>query len=629
MSTIKLKPDKTLLCPTFDGYKLTSASGQFTSYTKPVNDGLCVSSSRSDNSSYLYTKLDALHNCLTPETTLNGDSSYSTVYCFNKRGQLLAYDFSSQNNLCPSRAVWQAELAEDAAERPSLLLPSSSTEEDALASATDEAALFGWLRPTLVLASPSLAVTADGRRHLTILQTGDRSPEAHHTWTTVFTANVGSCEVADARLVPNALSNSALLHVLLVAVVPPALLPVTAPSQLSRAPSLHLVTWLTISIENGEAYKVVRERLFAGAAALEYCQLDTACSAVVLLTHQHYTELRDSARPEVGRTKETPANKMDDQSKERPLFIYQQTDDDVTVRVITDSSASSESLRIGVTNSELCVGLRKGEDLLKGTFFHAVDPDTATWTVEGGRVEINVCKTVTGQRWEKLLREPELTGEEQEEFQETDRLAHLTSETWGGCSGVDEKPAYQPGELDSCDDADSDLLLLVLEGEGRTSVESTPRAHLGNTQYLATISSECGEPSLFCIRHDVDGVAWRVGQQVPEGSGDRFTHTATFNAFGYVRAGKTMAKYTSAPTDCSYVAVCDVRSHVYLFCQPQPLGGELKNRRTGKVTSNVARQLLLSLPEHHEVMGFATFQHVVFVCTSSDVYAYALSLGNA
>lgn len=57
----------------------------------------------------------------------------------------------------------------------------------------------------------------------------------------------------------------------------------------------------------------------------------------------------------------------------------------------------------------------------------------------------------------------------------------------GGFNSLDEKPAFHPGELESCDDADSDLLLLVLEAEGHTSVERMTRAYLGNTQYLATI----------------------------------------------------------------------------------------------------------------------------------------------
>ena len=59
--------------------------------------------------------------------------------------------------------------------------------------------------------------------------------------------------------------------------------------------------------------------------------------------------------------------------------------------------------------------------------------------------------------------------------------------------------------------------------------------------------NSCGLPSHFCLRQDVDGFVWRVEPK----SGDNlepFCHAATFNAFGYVKASKTMAKFTSAPT---------------------------------------------------------------------------------
>lgn len=79
-------------------------------------------------------------------------------------------------------------------------------------------------------------------------------------------------------------------------------------------------------------------------------------------------------------------------------------------------------------------------------------------------------------------------------------------------------------------------------------------------------------------------------------------------------------------TDCSYVCVADVKSHVYVFCQPLPLGGELKNRRTGRVTSKVARQFLLSLPSHSEVQGLAALPGAIFIATQDQLYAYALAI---
>uniref|UniRef100_A0A2P2I031 NudC domain-containing protein 1 n=2 Tax=Hirondellea gigas TaxID=1518452 RepID=A0A2P2I031_9CRUS len=655
MATIKLKPDPSLLCPDFDGYKLSSASGLSTSYSKPVPDGLCTSG-KNDNSSYLHTRLDALHNCLFVDAAANSStaselSSYSTVYCFNKRGQLLAYDYSNEMQLCASRAVWQLELSDENPQPPSLLLtaPQHLGVRDNDIDGSNSSNMFGILRPSLVFASSRVAVAADGRRGISIMETGDRRPEAHHTWTTrYYNGEIGACEVVDARIVSHATASVAddskinasensetadadasILHVLLVAVAPPTLLPIRPPSHLSSSTSLHLITWLTFITHDGLEYTLERERLYIGGATLEYCQFDRECSSVLLLTHQYFAMLHDSKTPAPAHNGEkTPDDVAGAVDKRKPLYTYQQTEDDVTIQLNPGPGLSSSALSISVQAKSVHVSIRGGEQLLAATFLHAVQPDTATWTVEDGKVEVCVCKAVAGHSWERLLKEEHLLGEEITDSSQvekaTDRLAHLTSGTWGGNSEMEDTPAYNPGQLESCDDADSDLLLLLLDGQVAKSVQDTPKAQLGNTQYLATIQSGDG-PAMFCVRHDVDGVVYRVEES--RHSNERFSHAATFNAFGYVRAGKTMAKFTTAPSDCNYIAISDVRSHVYLFCQPQPMGGVLKNRVTGKVTSKVSRQLLLSLPCHNEVMGIFALSKVLFVCTDECLYAYALNFG--
>lgn len=134
MPPFKLIPEKSLLCPEFDGYKLSSASGQVKMFNKPVSEGNVVTDilfkiffqinwsnfgsysfifyqkfclilfsglndSESKGASYLQTRLDGLHNCLSSDAdsfnTSDGGEGYSTVYCFNKLGHLLAFDYST------------------------------------------------------------------------------------------------------------------------------------------------------------------------------------------------------------------------------------------------------------------------------------------------------------------------------------------------------------------------------------------------------------------------------------------------------------------------------------------------------------------------------------------------------
>ncbi|KAK7085557.1 NudC domain-containing protein 1, partial [Halocaridina rubra] len=122
----------------------------------------------------------------------------------------------------------------------------------------------------------------------------------------------------------------------------------------------------------------------------------------------------------------------------------------------------------------------------------------------------------------------------------------------------------------------------------------------------------------FCLRHDVDGILW-----LPENE-DRFVHVATYNAFGYVKASKSMAKFTCASPDNSYVAVADVKSHIYVFFQPEAFGGELRNRKSGKRMNTVARQVVISMKSHDEICGLHASPYALFVLTSKSIYTYCL-----
>lgn len=78
--------------------------------------------------------------------------------------------------------------------------------------------------------------------------------------------------------------------------------------------------------------------------------------------------------------------------------------------------------------------------------------------------------------------------------------------------------------------------------------------------------------------------------------------------------------------DNSYVAVADVDSHVYVFCQPGSFGGELRNRKSGKVTTTIARQIVISLKNHDQVMGFHAAPNCLFILTQKDLFVYTLHI---
>ena len=65
-----------------------------------------------------------------------------------------------------------------------------------------------------------------------------------------------------------------------------------------------------------------------------------------------------------------------------------------------------------------------------------------------------------------------------------------------------------------------------------------------------------------------------------------------------------------------------------MFCQQELFGGELRNRKSGKIMNTVARQLLISLKNHEEVVGMIAAPGVVFVLTNTEFFAYNFVLTN-
>ncbi|XP_045606303.2 nudC domain-containing protein 1 isoform X2 [Procambarus clarkii] len=290
--------------------------------------------------------------------------------------------------------------------------------------------------------------------------------------------------------------------------------------------------------------------------------------------------------------------------------------ENITVMMNVDT-ALKEEVKVEVTAKELNVHI-SDKQILQGHFQHPVKADLVTWTLVDGKLEVILTKVSAGVTWQKIFDSSDMDEEEIPDHQMVEdvnqKLAHLTSNKWNPSPDL-EKSAYNAGQLEACDEASEDLLLVRLDG---ASHQLSNLGHLGPTQHL--FNSQVHEVSLpaFCLRHDVDGILWQ-----PSGV-DTFTHVATFNAFGYVKASKTMAKFTCSSADASYVAVADVKSHIYVFFQPEAFGGELRNRKSGKRMNTVARQLVISLKTHSEILGLHASPGVLFVLTDETLYAYCI-----
>ena len=115
---------------------------------------------------------------------------------------------------------------------------------------------------------------------------------------------------------------------------------------------------------------------------------------------------------------------------------------------------------------------------------------------------------------------------------------------------------------------------------------------LGGKQLLFT-------SPVLALRHDIDALLF-----VPclASTSLSFTHTATFNALGYVQASKKEKKFLTCSSDGSIAALCDTSRHLFVYCQPSE-----------GVKGQSALQFVCTLTDNETILGLK-------VCNEKVVY---------
>lgn len=107
-----------------------------------------------------------------------------------------------------------------------------------------------------------------------------------------------------------------------------------------------------------------------------------------------------------------------------------------------------------------------------------------------------------------------------------------------------------------------------------------------------------------------------------------WSHEGTLNAFGYVQASKQNRKFISTPSDCSYALIADLRTHLYLYKQESPAsnlpGTTLRNRKTGQLVQSIAKQYMISLENHDEILGLITTSERIYVLIANQFFVIAI-----
>ncbi|ALC49932.1 CG10347 [Drosophila busckii] len=284
-------------------------------------------------------------------------------------------------------------------------------------------------------------------------------------------------------------------------------------------------------------------------------------------------------------------------------YNWTQTAEDVVVRFPLKDGASRNDFNILCTQNQLVVECLT-QTLLNGALFAGVDNELTTWTVESEQLQLTLVKR-QAQHWPRLL---DAEHEAPAEGSATDSDQNV----------VEQLPIPNLEDpVEECDfplgSMNDDIKMVRFS---LSDLNITHSIYLGATPPLFATSLRAGYPAAFATRQGVDAAVWLQLHQPSREWNVR--HEGTLHAFGYVQASKTQRKFVDCCPDLDYAVICETHRHVFIYKPRYDSAGGLRNRNGPQVV--IGKQSLVTLDENvGEVLGLVTASNVITVLTAHAV----------
>lgn len=573
-----LRPNRQLLNPKFEGYKL--ALDPLTLSSTRLLSSVNNVPLREESFSLQHIRAFGNHNHLVIDSWTDGGKT-EVVYFVNEnyevqRAVVKDTDVSSIDTVFKTPAV-------------------EKTEES--------------LNSTLFFPSQSLACLCDGSGKLYLLQTGDRIGDVSQnaSW------KVGSVYQFDQP--------SLILHAIQspeTGCVSCLLLSITendASTSVKDAHNVHLelITFSQVncSATGSISYSCEMLQQFRGHSAPVYAGIECGGTAILVASERPFSLVKgDSEEKPSGSFHSADDGMAEVKSRSSSAIVYKwsQDSEDVTVKFVLPDGTKKDDIACNVTADSVDLQIGK-EILLSGPLYAKVNPEESTWTVEENSLELILVKQVQEHHWSSVVQGDdrgvyELVGEEAQRVEEIhNRLEHLTSDKMVEKSRA-TKMSFSNDEFEECDAFPEDIEY-IFRLDVKTG-ELTHKVCLASHQWIFNASLNKSLPPAFCIRHDVDALVWQP--KAHSDSEANWIHTGTFNALGYVQAAKRDRKFSTCAPDLSYAVICDNTRHVYVYQQPV---GSAKHANQQVVT--------LTTPDN-EILGLQASNNRIFVLTRQAVH---------
>lgn len=477
----------------------------------------------------------------------------------------------------------------------------------------------GRVNVSLSFASQQYALLADGAGRLFLLFTGERRDKTTQwkvLWKDSLLGDNQVFSVVDSVHYVNS-SKQDIVECLVVSVE-------DSKDESKSSPHLTVVTWLTLNADAEGKWAISRTRRLEGTRPFDYVSVERDGAGVIIASNRPFTMKTDSVK-EVTQSESAGADwEVVAREPQQPLYTWSQTSEDILIQLTLPADTCKPDVYVSLMDDQVDIGIKNSIVLLQGPLPHKIDVETATWNIDGQKLEVSAMKSKEGV-WETLVvgdNRGHMTIDEVTINAIHERLKYLTSEQWNPNPDEQNKP-YNTQQLESCDSFDDEECIYLMRIDGETHQIS----HQATVSYnlLFNVTLDASKSPALCLRHDVDGLLWQPESQSVLGNGGSmycpWRHVGTLDAFGYVQASKTQRRFSSCSPDLSLVAISDCSRHVYLYRQRAPISTPLRNRRTSRDVSSVAKQHVVSLDPPDPILGLYVSVDTVFLATASRVYA--------
>lgn len=413
-SLVELRPDRRLLDPEFEGYKLNLQ--ELPHYSHELVAPVDRVYPDEVQYSFIHAKLFALHNHLVLD---QWDYNFNYYYIDDKQ-QVRRVTFESSTHVFKSTVVYDVPAHVD--RKP------------------------GHFNLCLSFPTSALAVLSDGTGYLHIIDSGLRRKlmSSNQLWQTVHSSLVLGEDkyfiILDTRVEEK--DNGQVLHCLLQSV------------EQIESTFYSILTWVTFKKE-ADSWKQISMRQLQGKGIVHYAAIEPSCTALYVASDNPFKFTMDT----VNEILETPP-----EQPKTIIYTWLQTEEDITVTLKLEPDFDKDLLHIMVSPYTIKVSY-VGKVFVEGRLRHKIDSVLTTWNVQDdGQVDILITKDVNI-LWDDFLLEGDCNGEQILDASLVEeahrRLAHLCSETEvltdHSVAGVSTQ------ELEECDAASEEDTLLGMK----------------------------------------------------------------------------------------------------------------------------------------------------------------------